>query len=168
MKILVALDLSAASHVALAGVANRPWPAGSYFEVLSVIQPSHVPSQPEALHGVVQRVEGLIGRAVERLRARGWEATGGALADHDPKTVILDRAKRLHADFVVIGSHERSAASRVPHGAVGPQVLRHAPCSVEIVRAGSRAQEDAPVTRILLATDGSEWGIRGKMNAIPG
>jgi nucleotide-binding universal stress UspA family protein len=123
MKILLALDTSSASNVALEEVVERPWPEGSSFEVLSIIEPSHVRGTDAAIRHVVHRVNEFVTSAVERLRLRGWEAGGGTLADDDPKVVILDRARSFHADLVVLGSHARSSVSRFMIGSVGAALL---------------------------------------------
>jgi nucleotide-binding universal stress UspA family protein len=155
MKILLALDTSAASSAALKEVVDRPWPEGSSFGVLSIIEPSHVHGTDTAIRQVVHRVNEFVTNAVESLRSRGWESGGGALADDDPKVVILDRARSIHADLVVIGSRGHSSVSRLMIGSVGA-LLRRAPCSVEIVRESRRPAEIRPGKKILLATDGSE------------
>jgi nucleotide-binding universal stress UspA family protein len=156
MKILLALDTSAASSAALKEVVKRPWPEGSSFEVLSIIEPSHVNGTDAAIRQVVHRVNEFVTNAVESLRSRGWESGGGALADDDPKVVILDRARSIHADLVAIGSRGHSSVSRLMIGSVGAALLRRAPCSVEIVRESRRPAEIRPGKKILLATDGSE------------
>jgi hypothetical protein len=42
MKILLAMDTSPTSQIALEQVVARPWPAGATFEILSVVEPSHL------------------------------------------------------------------------------------------------------------------------------
>lgn len=45
-------------------------------------------------------------------------------------TTILDYAKELAADLIVVGSHGRNALVQVLIGGVAERVVRHAPCSV--------------------------------------
>jgi nucleotide-binding universal stress UspA family protein len=148
MKILLAMDTSAASQTALDEVLARPWPAGSSFEVLSVVEPSHLWTTSETAEQAPQRAKEVVDLAVEQLRANSLVATG-EVSEGDPKTVILDRAQNSAADFIVVGSHGSSAITRFLLGNVASTVLRYAQCSVEIVR-GVRA------SKLLLATDGSE------------
>jgi len=158
MKILVALDTSAASQAALEEIAQRPWPAGSSFNVLSVVEPSHLWSTPESLQEAVRRAREVVERAVEQLHSANLTASGVAV-DGDPKTVILDEAQGSSADFVVVASHGTSGVARLLLGSVAGAVLRYAPCSVEVVRARPKAKSAGPA-RILLAVDGSEYSIR--------
>jgi nucleotide-binding universal stress UspA family protein len=52
----------------------------------------------------------------------------------NPKSAIIDAANKWHADLIVLGSHGRSAVQRFLMGSVSEAVVRHAHCSVEIVR----------------------------------
>jgi nucleotide-binding universal stress UspA family protein len=52
----------------------------------------------------------------------------------DPRAVIVDHAARWNADLIVLGSHGFKGLDRLLIGSVSEAVLRHAPCSVEIVR----------------------------------
>jgi nucleotide-binding universal stress UspA family protein len=156
MKVLLAIDTSPASQIALEEVAARPWPVGSSFEVISIIEPSHAAATPEGAHQLVRHVEATAENATVCLRSKGWEANGGAMVDNDPKIIIIDRARTIHADLVVVGSHARSTLGRFLLGSVALTVLRHAPCSVEIVRAKAGRKEDPQAFKVLLATDGSE------------
>jgi nucleotide-binding universal stress UspA family protein len=153
MKILLAIDTSSASQVALGEVAARPWPAGASFEVVSVIEPSHLWTTSEVAQESVREAEEVVKRAKARLCANGFPASGGTLSG-DPKTVILDQVQSCSADLVIVGSHGASALTRFLLGNVAAAVLRYAPCSVEVVRArtgnGNRGR-----MKVLLATDGS-------------
>jgi len=57
-----------------------------------------------------------------------------AIAQGNPKSIILDEAKVWGADLIVLGSHGRKGLERFLVGSVSDAVLRHAHCSVEIVR----------------------------------
>ena len=47
---------------------------------------------------------------------------------------IVDYAKDLHADVIVVGTHGRSGVSRLLMGSVAEHVVRSAPCPVLVVR----------------------------------
>ena len=53
-----------------------------------------------------------------------------------PAEGIVDVAKEINADLIVMASHGRSGVSRVLLGSVAERVLRHAPCPVLIVPVG--------------------------------
>jgi len=112
----------------------------------------------EVAEEAIRRAKEVVDCAVERLRTKGWAATGN-VAYGDPKQVILDHAHAVHADFVIAGSHGSSAVTsamtRFVMGNVAAALLRYAPCSVELVRATHEARSSA--MKILLATDGSAF-----------
>lgn len=148
MKILLAVDSSPASEDALLQVAARLWPVGSSFEILHVVEPSHLWTTSEIAQEAASRGETLVRQAVESFKSRGLNASGATLFG-DPKTVIVKRAQAIQAELIVAGSHGASGLKRFLLGSVAVGLLREAPCSVEIVR-GRR-----PIQKILLATDGS-------------
>jgi len=62
--------------------------------------------------------------------------------------------------LIVVGSHGQSAITRFLMGSVAQAVIRHAPCSVEVVRATIYDKNaEARAMKILLATDGSEFSV---------
>jgi len=155
MKMLLAMDTSSASQVALDEVAARPWPVGSSVQVLSVVEPSHLWTTSEVAEQAPRLAREIVDVAVKRLRANGLEATGDVCGG-DPKTVILDRAGSTSVDFIMVGSHGVSAITKFLLGNVASAVLRYAPCSVEVVRAPAQGKTGPRPMRILLATDGSD------------
>lgn len=157
MKILVAVDHSEASQAVLQEVAARPWPPQTSMEVLNVAEPAHMWTVTKTAEEAMKLSADLVHRAAGELQGRGLEASGLSLKG-DPKRVILDRAQKSKADFVFVGSQGISALARFLLGNVASAVVRHAPCSVEIVR--TRENKAPGVHKILLATDGSEFSER--------
>jgi nucleotide-binding universal stress UspA family protein len=153
MKILLAIDNSPESQTALQEMAAREWPPGSLFEVISVVEPSHLWATSEIAQESAARAKETVESAVARLRELNLEATGDILTGN-PKTAIVDRARTGGADFVAVASHGVSALTRFLMGGVAASVLRYAPCSVEVVRPKTGGTERG--FRILLATDGSD------------
>ncbi len=94
----------------------------------------------------------------ERKRLAAWLADVGAPAraagvgvdarvvEGIPATEILQLARDLPADLLVMGTHGRSGFNRLLLGSVTEKVLRHAPCPVLTVtgRAGAPAPADRP------------------------
>ncbi len=157
MKVLVAVDHSAASQAVLREVAARPWPPKTCMEVLNVVEPVHLWTTSQTVEEAAQQSSALVQAAAQELGAQGLEASGVSLAG-DPKRVILDRAQEAQADFIFVGSRAVSAVTRFLLGNVSSAVVRHAPCSVEIVR--TREGKPPGARKILLATDGSEFSER--------
>jgi len=61
-----------------------------------------------------------------------------AVAQGDPKSLIIDAAEEWHADLIVLGSHGRNSLDRFLMGSVSDAIVRHAHCSVEVVRIPAR------------------------------
>lgn len=161
MRILLALDTSPVSALALEEMASRLWADGTSFEVVSIIEPSPLWTTSEAAAEAAHRAREVVRKGVARLQSAGLEAAGSALFG-DPRLQIIDRARNTGADFVFTGSHGQSAVGRFLLGNVASTILRHAPCSAGVIRADRQGRihaGDEP-RRILLATDGSEYSER--------
>jgi len=153
MKILLAIDHSAASQAAIDEVAVRPWPAGTSVEVISVVDSSAPWITSDVIEEVTRRTQDLVQRAAERLTSAGLNATSVVFSG-DPKIVILDRAEELGADFLVAAPHGSGDLTRFLLGSIAKAIARLAPCSVELLRGGKPGS-----MKLLLATDGSEYSL---------
>jgi nucleotide-binding universal stress UspA family protein len=156
MRTLLAVDRSPASEAVVQAIASRPWPEGSLFEVVSVVEPMHLWPMSEVTQEAAVQAGQVAERAVASLRSAGFRATSEVLWG-EPKSTLLDRIRSNVPDLVVVGSHDTSVVTRFILGSVAATVLRHAPCSVEIVRAKPRR---AAHFRVLVATDGSDYSNR--------
>ena len=141
MNILLAVDESSASQIAIEEVAGRPWPEATTVEVLTVVEAGQVSN-------------GVNDAAVALLRDAGLRALGKVAAG-DAKAVIAARAEAMRPDLIVVGSHRASALTDLFVGNVAVHTLRHAGCSVAIVRA--RLDDGLIPRKILLAVDGSAY-----------
>jgi nucleotide-binding universal stress UspA family protein len=52
----------------------------------------------------------------------------------DPRSVLIEAARREKSDLLVIGSHGRSGMAKLLLGSVASHVVGHAPCSVLVVK----------------------------------
>lgn len=150
MKILVSTDGSEWSLVAAHSVADRPWPEGTVFQVISVeelvtLETPMVASSLSAIYPA-SLLEELMADARARANAAVESArkilakAGLKILDTqpipvgDPRTNILDAAQTWPADLIVLGSHGRSGLDRILMGSVSEAVAVHAHCSVEVIR----------------------------------
>lgn len=147
MKILLAVDNSVCSEVAIQEVAERPWPPGSEIKVLAVLEPLQIPRPEQWVFSDTYYVQ-MESTALERARALAKLAAGqirrqqGAafnvasevVTTGHPTEVILHTAATWHADLIVLGSHGRHGWKRLWLGSVSRAVAAQAPCSVQIVR----------------------------------
>ena len=75
-------------------------------------------------------------RAAQTLRAAGFKVEA-AVEKGDIREKIIDAAAAWPAGLIVIGSHGRRGVQRFLLGSVAEFVVRHAPCSVQVVRLAS-------------------------------
>ena len=87
--------------------------------------------QPQELHPA-RGAKRLLGCLMRRLPP-GLAAERDVL-DGAPAQRIVDAAREWGADLVVVGDHNRHILSRFVLGSVSDAVVRHAPCSVLVVR----------------------------------
>jgi nucleotide-binding universal stress UspA family protein len=146
MKILIAIDGSDFSQAALQSVIARPWPPHTEVKVLHVVEPPSLlmgremagpdPEFEAVWNALREQAKDLVAKAAEKVRAAGLNVSI-ALVEGDPKSQIIDVANEWHADMIVLGSHGRTGLGRFLMGSVSQDVVRHAHCSVEIVRTPS-------------------------------
>ena len=150
MKILLAIDNSKFSQIAMQTVAKQFRTKGVQVRVLHVIEPiSTYVSTDMIPHFVphIARIEQerrkeakeLVQRAARHLRKVGFK-TDEIVQEGDPKARIVDYAANWHADLIVLGSHGWKGLGRFLMGSVSEAVTRHAGCSVEVVRSRSIAK----------------------------
>ena len=73
-----------------------------------------------------------------------------------PFDAIMEATTGHKPDLIVIGTHGHSRFSRLLMGSTAEKVLRHAPCSVLTVRAGTPIPTDGQFRKILVPVDFSE------------
>lgn len=130
-RVLLATDGSKTSVEAVRATAERPWPEGSEFRIISVEEPwairlSRVRQANEAQEAV--------SNSEQVLSSAGLKAVGEVVSGK-PKDVILEEAQKWPADLIVVGSHGRRGFRRLLLGSVSEAVAMNAPCSVVVVRA---------------------------------
>lgn len=131
--LLVAADLASRSgevDVAVVHVLSEPAEPG--------VDPSH---EQERLLGEARRVVAGQGRSASTLRRRG-----------NPATELLDVAREMGADLVVVGSRGRGALSSALLGSVSSAVAAAASCPVLVVPPDGRLAGET----VVAAVDGSE------------
>lgn len=147
MKVLIGVDDSTHSKAALEFVKTMRWPADTRFVVLAAAQPQVVSYTLVDAGGVswlkaaeqemVQQAEELTARVERELRDAGL-ATEARVVRSDPREALVDTARDLGADLVVVGSHGRTGLDKLVMGSVASHVVTHAPCSVLVVRPRKR------------------------------
>ena len=151
MKILIAVDGSEDSKVAVNELAGRPWCAGAEVRLMHAVE-SAMPHLPDMMGVGAEAAQAEHGRAVEngeKLLGEMSSTLGSSLGDEatittavitgaygqKPEQVIVEEARRYGADLVIVGSRGLSTWKRLFVGSVSMGVVQHAPCSVEVVRS---------------------------------
>jgi nucleotide-binding universal stress UspA family protein len=142
VKILIGIDGSPHSKAALDYVKNMTWPKETKVIVLAVSIPiiaytavdargmSWMQSAEEEM---TAQAQDLAARAEGELRGAGL-TTEARIVKGDPRDALIDTARSLHADLVVVGSHGRTGLAKLVLGSVATHVVTHAPCSVLVVK----------------------------------
>ena len=143
MKILVASSGNYDEAVDPAhSVFSFPWPERSEIHVLSVAEVMYpvmvgmVPDPVDTSDVQVrtdEEVRSTANQSAMRFRSLGFPAEGFCMKG-DPETAILEHAKEWGADLIVVGSHDRSRVERFLMGSVAESVVKHAPCSVLVLK----------------------------------
>jgi nucleotide-binding universal stress UspA family protein len=142
VKILLAIDDSKCSEAAVQPVLQQMRPEESEVCILHVVKPLVI--IPRSYIGQVENLE-----AAQQERWKEGkelaESTGQRLCkagftvhtdveEGDPRTAIIDYAAHWTTDLIIMGSHGKKGLDKLLIGSVSEAVLRHAHCSVEIVR----------------------------------
>jgi nucleotide-binding universal stress UspA family protein len=144
MKVLLAIDDSKCSEAATQALITQARPGETEVRVLYVIESyvflyegGYVVDWKPVIEELRKEGEVLLTQATQALRAAGFQVTT-AMEEGNPKSVIVDFAAKWPADLVVMGSHGRRGLERFLLGSVSEAVVRHAPCSVQVVRIPKR------------------------------
>lgn len=162
MKILIGLDGSRQSLVARDLVAGLRWPDGTSVHLVGAYElpidwsggyGASVPHLVDEIEGALHdETRSTLAAAAEPLAAAGLTVTHEAIMGR-PADVLLDVARRDHADLIVVGSRGRTGWQQLLLGSVATEVAADAPCPVLVARSPR-------VARMLVATDGSEAAAR--------
>jgi nucleotide-binding universal stress UspA family protein len=141
--VIAATDFSDAASAALMAAWDEARDRKAPLLVMHCLQPS----TPEVLVGdpglapvvtlpveVTREIRAAAQDRLTRLLA-SVPGPGEALVVEDPPTVaVVDSAKRLGADLVVVGASQKSNVGRLLLGSVADAVVRESPCSVLVIR----------------------------------
>ncbi len=148
MKIVLAIDGSDFSKLAIGELARMPLPSKTEVCILNVFEnpmmavPGPVPLggsfgnyYEEAESNARKSAENIVSSAAKALKSKnGTLNITTAVVSGLPKSAILEKAETFEADLIVVGSQGHGAFSRFLLGSVSQSVAMHASCSVLIVR----------------------------------
>jgi nucleotide-binding universal stress UspA family protein len=145
VNLLLGVDGSHHSAVAVSAIAARPWPADTHVKVISALDRRFWTAIATGAVAKEWIGEGenderswarrAVDAVARELAAVGLVATADVV-EGDPKRVLVDEAKRSGADCIFVGAKGHTRIERLLLGSVSAAVAARAPCSVEIVRQG--------------------------------
>ena len=143
-RILVPVDFSAPSLQALDYAIGFGRPLKAELTILHVVEPIYF-AMPNGygvgydagilLREIERSGREQLSRTAARLRARGVAART-LQSVGTPHQTIVDTAKKLKSDLIVMATHGRSGLSHLVMGSVAERVVRSATCPVLVIRAG--------------------------------
>ena len=142
MKILIGVDGSAHSRAALDYVKAMTWPKGTNVVVLTVSIPiiaytvvdaGGLTWMQSAEEEMTTQAQTLVASVEQELRDAGFSVESRVMKG-DPRDALIDTARGMHADLIVVGSHGRTGMAKLVLGSVATHVVTHAPCSVLVVK----------------------------------
>jgi nucleotide-binding universal stress UspA family protein len=152
-RILVPVDFSNPSLQALDYAIEFGRPFKPEFIVLHVLEPIYLPG-PSDLYGPGYDM-GLVYRELERAGREQLARVAATLQKKRLTTrtllrvgtayhVIVETAKKLKADLIVMSTHGRTGLSHVLMGSVAERVVRSAACPVLTVRGQKPGRRPSP------------------------
>lgn len=146
MKILAAIDLSAATDKVLEAARQSASLAAAELWLLHVVEPEPAfvgfdPGPQTVRDQVAQKVHKeheALQRHAAALRDSGIKTTGLVVQGPTSDT-ILREAEKLGTDLIVVGSHGHGAMYQMLVGSVSEGVIRGAKCPVLVVPTHKRA-----------------------------
>lgn len=144
VRIVLGIDGSTHSAVAVSAVALRPWPRNTEVRVVIVMDMRFwtAMTNPESSAWAWMGEGNDGGWAEHASRAVAGELRSAGLIpsslviEGDPKKVLVEEARRWNADCIFVGARGHSALERLLPGSVSASVTARASCSVEVVRQG--------------------------------
>lgn len=163
LRALVAIDGSEPAGLAVDLVAGVAWPKGSEILVVEAVEtgaalfggpwPALAMVQTEQIEADIRAVAHRnVDAARERLIQPGVSVETEVLTGR-PATKIVERARSMPADLIVVGSRGHGTIESMLLGSVSAEVVDHAPSPVLVAR-GRR------IERIVLGWDGSTCAAR--------
>ena len=163
MNVLLAIDGSESAALAVDLVRDLAWPADSEIVVAESVEtgagmyggpwPVPVVIRTDRIEAEARaRASRVVGEARKRLVRPNLKVAATVLRGR-PATAIVDQARKMRADLVVVGSRGQGAIESMILGSVSAEVVDQAPAPVLVARRGS-------IARIVLGWDGSSCAAR--------
>ena len=163
MEVLVATDGSEASAIGVELVAALDWPAGTHLLVGEAVDvgpglfggpwPAIAAAEEATIEAELRTVaRQTVAEAAGTLAGPGRRVETEILTGR-PASAIVERARSMHADLIVLGSRGHGTIDGMLMGSVSAEVIDHARVPVLVARGRK-------IERIVLGWDGSAGAAR--------
>jgi nucleotide-binding universal stress UspA family protein len=174
-NILLASDLSSASHVAASYAKGLALNFRSAVEIAHVSDPS-----PSVVTSYMESILGLpvkekqhvsnenLGRLQKDFADAGIEACTSLPQGHRPHVTLLNLAREHDSDLIVAGTHSKWGLERLIVGSTAEELIRQAACPVLTVGPHAKHPQDGPLVfrTIVYATDFSPEAAKAAVFAL--
>jgi nucleotide-binding universal stress UspA family protein len=158
MRVLIAYDGSPGATQAVALAESIAWPDGSVLRIGRVIEPVVMPipgpwargaaaPAPELENAITEYAEETTREVVQRLSAPDRSVEGVMLRGR-AAGAIIDAARDLDADLIIVGSRGHGTITSLLLGSVSSEIVDQSLCPVLVARTTT-------LRRVVFATDGS-------------
>lgn len=152
MHILIGVDGSPSARQACQVVADRSWPIATRFTLLGAVEAvtdwtGLAPSQSDGLQAELEALDIVLDEHADILRRAGLAVETSAEVGR-AGDLLVERARTMPSDLIVVGSRGLGPASSAILGSVSAHLVDHAGCPVLVVRTPE-------LSRMVLATDGT-------------
>jgi nucleotide-binding universal stress UspA family protein len=161
MKILAAIDNSAASDAVVGMLATRAWPRASIIRLVTVVEKAGLlgafssAAEDRASYIAHQHLADIVRDLSAKVS--GVKIESEVIVGH-VKEALIQAAEGWLADLIIVGSHGKQHMDIVGLGTVSQSLLHHSPCPVLIVKqsvAGTIAAKEE--FNVLVPVDQSEY-----------
>jgi nucleotide-binding universal stress UspA family protein len=163
MRVLLAIDGSESAGLAVDLVADIAWPTGSEIVVAEAVETGAgifggpwpglaIVSADQIETDLSAQAHRIVDQVRARLERPGLDVKAVVLRGR-PATAIVDRARAMRADLIVVGSRGHGTIESMLLGSVSAEVVDHAPAPILVARGRG-------IGRIVLAWDGSSCATR--------
>ncbi|MGZ8423623.1 MAG: universal stress protein [Candidatus Binatia bacterium] len=136
LQILIGVDGSASTALAVAEVASRAWPPDTKAHLVAVLDRAMSTALDWTENGFKDErawLENILATSTAKLQASGISVSA-IVKGGDPKEVLVEEAERLRVDCIFLGARGLRRLERFLLGSVSIAVATRAQCSVEILR----------------------------------
>lgn len=152
-RVLVASDGSLSATAAVVNARRFPWPEAA--RISGVIAREPADYDRSAVRASLDRAARAVAENTALALRRRWPDVRVRVLKGPAVAAIVEHAKRVRADVIVLGWRGHGAVRRLMAGSVSRGVVRHAPCSVLVVRRAAPR-----VKNVVIGFDGSDQAKR--------